>query len=151
MSNTLLRVQQGCTYAGHADLTGMVCPTCGIVYAIPTTMVESAYAKGNRKIVWHCPNGHELGYNGESKEAKAKRTAEREAEYAKNRAARLAADLEQTRAHLHGQKSLATRMKNERNVARERAAAALCPCCNRSFKQLRRHMASKHPNYEARP
>lgn len=31
--------------------------------------------------------------------------------------------------------------------AKTRAAAAVCPCCNRSFKQLRRHMRSKHPDY----
>lgn len=35
-----------------------------------------------------------------------------------------------------------TRLKN-------RAAAGLCPCCNRSFVNLQRHMASKHAGFTA--
>ena len=30
---------------------------------------------------------------------------------------------------------------------KKRAAAGVCPCCNRTFKQLARHMERKHPNY----
>lgn len=50
----------------------------------------------------------------------------------------------------------------EEKLARERAedettderrlrgvAAGVCPCCNRTFQQLARHMASKHPNVVA--
>jgi hypothetical protein len=25
----------------------------------------------------------------------------------------------------------------------------VCPCCNRSFQNLRRHMATKHPEFNA--
>lgn len=35
-----------------------------------------------------------------------------------------------------------TRLKN-------RAAAGLCPCCNRSFSNLQRHMAGQHPGFQA--
>lgn len=35
-----------------------------------------------------------------------------------------------------------TRLKN-------RAAAGLCPCCNRSFANLQRHMASQHKGFVA--
>jgi hypothetical protein len=40
------------------------------------------------------------------------------------------------------------RQARENGKARKRAAAALCPCCNRSFVQLRRHLASQHPDYK---
>lgn len=32
---------------------------------------------------------------------------------------------------------------------RKRAKAGVCPCCNRSFVELRRHMANKHPEFES--
>ncbi len=31
---------------------------------------------------------------------------------------------------------------------RKRAAAGVCPCCNRTFKQLAAHMKSQHPEYQ---
>jgi hypothetical protein len=43
-----------------------------------------------------------------------------------------------TERRLRAQKGATTR-------AKKRAVAATCPCCGRSFSQLRRHMAAKHP------
>lgn len=34
---------------------------------------------------------------------------------------------------------------------RKRSVAGTCPCCNRTFQQLARHMKSKHPKYEETP
>lgn len=39
-------------------------------------------------------------------------------------------------------KGQVTRLKN-------RAAAGVCPCCTRSFENLRRHMTTKHPTFKA--
>jgi hypothetical protein len=39
-------------------------------------------------------------------------------------------------------KGRVTRLKN-------RAAAGVCPCCNRTFAQLARHMATKHKGFTA--
>jgi hypothetical protein len=49
---------------------------------------------------------------------------------------------EDTERRLSAQKGATTR-------AKKRHAAAVCPCCNRSFVQLRRHMENKHPGYVA--
>lgn len=38
------------------------------------------------------------------------------------------------------QKGQVTRLKN-------RAKAGVCPCCNRSFQNLQRHMENKHPDF----
>ncbi|MFB3077027.1 MAG: hypothetical protein ACE1Y4_03380 [Lysobacterales bacterium] len=50
------------------------------------------------------------------------------------------ADLEATELSRRAHKAAATRIKN-------RVARGVCPCCNRSFTNLHRHMESKHPNY----
>lgn len=34
---------------------------------------------------------------------------------------------------------------------RNRIANGVCPCCDRSFTNLQRHMASKHPDYAHAP
>ncbi len=39
-----------------------------------------------------------------------------------------------------GEKAAKTRIKN-------RIANGVCPCCQRSFKNLHRHMQTKHPDY----
>lgn len=47
---------------------------------------------------------------------------------------------ERERNRANGYKGHATRMT-------KRAKAGVCPCCNRTFKQLAAHMANKHPQF----
>jgi len=138
--------QRGETFAGYTDLTTMCCPTCGVLYALPRRLIDEAHSRGNRELVWYCPNGHELGYNDPPGESEADRLR-RELERARNRAASKSAALDQTKAELRGQKARASRFKNDRDRERTRAANGVCPCCNRTFKQLARHMKSQHPEF----
>jgi hypothetical protein len=143
MSNQILqRVTDGYTYTGDTDLKVMTCPICGVTYAIPATLQKNAYDKGKRSIVWFCPNGHELGYNGPSEEEKARKDAEAALERARLRANAERDLREDTERRLRAQKAATTR-------AKRRHAAGTCPCCARSFVQLKRHMAAKHPDYLA--
>jgi hypothetical protein len=144
MSNTgkvLYRVQQGHTYASDADLTVMCCPVCGVNYAIPQTMQAAARSAGERKITWFCPNGHDLGYNGPSEVEKERDRVTSELQYQRDRSGRLAAEVDQTKAKLRAQKGATTK-------AKRRHAAGLCPCCNRTFQQITRHMATQHPDFD---
>lgn len=147
MNRTLIRVKDGYTYAGDTDLKILTCPCCGVTYAIPLRLQENAFNKGEFKIMWHCPNGHELGYEGKGEDEKRIERAEKQAKYAADRAARLASELEQERAHARAQKGRATRFKNDRDRERKRTAAGVCPCCNRSFQNLARHMKGQHPEF----
>jgi uncharacterized protein (UPF0212 family) len=38
-------------------------------------------------------------------------------------------------------------LKTQLKKVHVRVGHGVCPCCNRSFAQLRRHMAAKHPEY----
>jgi hypothetical protein len=137
MSVVLSRVQEGYTYKGDLDLKVMTCPLCGVTYAIPLRMQENARDRGEGRIQWYCPNGHQLGYHGPSAADEQRERAEREQRRA-NAERDLRADTER---RLAAQRGATTR-------AKKRTAAAVCPCCHRSFSQLRRHMASKHPDYD---
>ena len=141
-NRTLSRVSRGEVYSGYTDLVTMVCPECGVLYAIPERLRADAEKHGGFKHMWCCPNGHELGY-GENVEEKLRRQLESERDYA----ARLAAQRDQAQAAAKTQKGRATRFKNERDRERNRVAHGVCPCCNRTFQNLERHMASQHPEF----
>lgn len=136
-------------FAGETTLVVMTCPSCGVTYAIPERLDEAA-RKHNRATQpnnywsWCCPFGHELSYSGKNEEQRLRDTLDAE----RRRSGRLAAERDQATASARAHKGAATRARNERDRIAKRAKAGVCPCCNRSFKQLRRHMQSQHPHYE---
>src|SRR4051812_12064523 len=91
-----------------------------------------------------CPHGHSQVYaEGDSEETKLRRERDRlkqQMAYKDDqlREARERAEKERHRAN--GYKGHATRIT-------KRAKAGVCPCCNRTFKQLAAHMANKHPQF----
>ena len=65
----------------------------------------------------------------------------------RDRAGRLASERDQLAASLRGTKANAARTRKELHSVKARVAHGVCPCCNRTFKQLARHMKTKHPDY----
>ncbi len=141
MSQVLQRVSDGYTYAADFNLKVMSCPDCGVMYAIPQTMQENAYKIGHRKIVWFCPNGHELGYNGKSQAEQERDQAQSSLQRAQERAAAERDLRVHTERQLRAQKAATTR-------ARKRHVAGVCPACNRTFSQLVEHMKTQHPDFK---
>jgi hypothetical protein len=116
------------------------CPTCFVHYAAPKAMFDKKQTDGGH---WFCPNGHQIIYS-ESKLDKAKAEAD---------ALRRERDaLRQNEAWYED------RLKTERKEARalkaslkkvhQRVGNGVCPCCNRQFVNLQRHMASKHADFK---
>lgn len=121
-------------FAGYTELEVEIC-TCGVLFAAPKPMLDTRRHDGRD---FYCPNGHSLSYDGE------RSRLERELRAAKDRAARDRAARDQAEASLRATKGVVTRQRERL----ERVAAGVCPCCNRSFRDLRRHMQTKHPEYE---
>jgi ferredoxin-like protein FixX len=119
-------------------LEQMECGTCGVVFAIPQEMYHTARRSGGW---WHCPNGHCRGWQNGTDHTRIKEL-ERDLEaerVRKNEALRRAN--ESAEAELKAQ--------NEIKRMKKRASAGVCPCCNRTFQQLARHMKTKHPGHAA--
>jgi hypothetical protein len=115
-----------------AQLTVTTC-WCGVHVGIPANLDRQARETG-KEI--YCPLGHTFVY----KETEVERLR-REAQTLRECAAAerdLRADTER---RLRAQKAATTR-------AKRRHAAGVCPCCNRTFQQLARHMKTKHPDYD---
>lgn len=132
----------GETFAGYTELEATTCGHCGIMYAAPRRMMDEGRRLGEWKITVHCPNGHPEGW-GDDPTAKAQRERDR----ARDEAAAQRAYRQQAEASARAQRAAATRARNERNKDRRRVANGVCPCCGRTFKQLARHMKSKHPDF----
>lgn len=115
------------------------CCECGVAFAFPSTLYEKL-AKRKPGTAFYCPNGHAQHYLGESWETKLRREKQRREQMAAQvQDAENRADRERRSAAAY--KGAATRLKN-------RARAGVCPCCNRTFKDLARHMKSQHPDQE---
>jgi hypothetical protein len=83
---------------------------------------------------WTCPKGHQRVWKGKTTEQQLKDAEAREVAL-KDQLAAAVHEAEQTRQAL---------LRD-----RQRFANGVCPCCNRSFENVRRHMTTKHPDYDA--
>lgn len=120
---------------GMTDLHIVECCECGVRFGFPENLYDKLHNRNPGTPFW-CPNGHGQHFLAESWDTKLKREKSRLAQMrARAEAAEMEAKRERQRAN--GYKGAATRMKN-------RAAAGVCPCCNRHFVNLERHMKSRH-------
>lgn len=117
------------------------CIDCGVRYVVPKTVWDKQRKSGG---FHHCSNGHNQGWNKSNSQDEIIR---RERDRLKQRLAERDDDIRQEREghkatgrQLSAQRGLVTRIKN-------RVGHGVCPCCSRSFGNLQRHMASKHPAY----
>jgi hypothetical protein len=132
----------GETTIGAVPLWVDSCCVCGVIYAVT---VDFDKARRSDRARFFCPNGHGQSYQGKTEEQKLRERLERaeqdrdRAEAGRRAATDQAAAAERSarayRGHL-------TRLRN-------RIANGVCPCCNRSFANVRAHIAGQHPEWAA--
>lgn len=117
------------------------CCTCGTEIFLPAALYCRLKVAGP-KGTFYCVNGHPQCYRVSDLE-KMRRERDRlkqdaaykDSRIAEERAARAAAE-----RSVSAYKGVVTRTK-------KRVGNGVCPCCNRTFKDLARHMAGQHPEY----
>jgi hypothetical protein len=112
------------------------CGECGIEFGVPNDFDDR---RRRDHKTFYCPNGHPRVYLGESDAEKIKRL-EREAAAERDAKVRAYAEVEAARRVNRALRGQATKL-------RKRISGGVCPCCNRTFVELGRHMATKHPEY----
>jgi hypothetical protein len=125
------------THTGKMVVTE--CPACFVLHAIPRRMHDERLEEGGS--IW-CPNGHSWHFT-ESENAALKK---------KLRSAQQARDAASAQAtHEYDQRKAAERQaaayKGQVTRIRNRVGNGVCPCCNRSFVNLQRHMSGRHPDF----
>lgn len=123
------------------------CCSCGVQFGMPTDL---KHRRVNDHASFFCPNGHGQHYTGPTDAQKAKAEAEalrsqlagaqQTAKYLRDENRRERERVEAARRSASAHKGAHTRTKN-------RVAAGVCPCCNRTFQDLARHMAGQHPTF----
>ena len=110
------------------------CSVCGAPIALSGQQYRERLE--DRKTFW-CPNGHTQHFIGKSEAEKLKEELERERK--RRELAENTAQMEATRAER------AINSLSRANKKLDRVKKGVCPCCKRSFTNLRRHMETKHP------
>ena len=120
------------TYTETVTLQEVECCVCGVTFAFPVRLHNECKSTGK---MFFCPNGHSQGYR-ESEETRLRKQLHDEQARCKRVEMQLTSAQDQLKA-------------SEREMKRhqKRVANGVCPCCNRSFVQLQRHMKTKHPEY----
>lgn len=120
-------------YIENTWLETEVCCKCGMMFAMPK---DYQRRRRDDHAVFYCPSGHSQHYTG------------------KTEAQRLKDQLADKDRSLAWERDRANRIKHERDQVtrahqrmRIRVANGVCPCCNRSFENLRNHMKSQHPEF----
>ncbi len=94
---------------------------------------------------FYCPAGHSQYYPQKS-----------DAEKLRDEVARLQTNIEHKEATVSHLREQNSKLERSRAALRgvhtrtcNRVKNGVCPCCNRSFGDLSRHMATKHPDFHA--
>jgi hypothetical protein len=134
-----------------APLLDKICPVCGVRYGLDETYYNyrKSGAAAADKRSWYCPNGCSLSVTTtdaaklrQERDLLKQQLAQKDDEikWQRESAQRARDDAEHQRHRANGYKGHATRIT-------KRAKAGVCPCCNRTFKQLAEHMARRHPTF----
>lgn len=120
-------------------LEAITCANCGMTFAMPERYLRKLRQEGG---AFYCPAGHSQHFRESEvkKLTKQLETAERQTKLVQGYYQAEQNDHEHTRNRLRATKGQLTKTK-------KRVANGVCPCCNRTFANLHRHMAGQHPEY----
>lgn len=108
--------------------TSVRCYKCDLEFFAPSTFWEERHRLGD---AFYCPSGHCQLFTKSTKQ----QLEETERALAASR----------TKLQLERDQKAAAEASLER--LKKRTSKGVCPCCNRTFSQLGRHMECKHPNW----
>jgi hypothetical protein len=115
------------------------CCTCHIHFAIPRDFQRRCR---ETRGTFYCPAGHGQAYTS-SELDKVKAKLAREERWRREAETRARAAEDQAQAASRS----AAAYKGQVTKIKKRVGNGVCPCCNRIFVQLARHMSTKHPDY----
>ncbi len=109
------------------------CAECGIAFGV-TTFFEKR--RRDDHGTFYCPSGHSNWYPYQS-----------DAEKLREQLAEEKRKLAVTQFELISAKQKAEATEKKIKRVEKRIKNGVCPCCNRQFVQMARHMKTKHPEY----
>lgn len=102
---------------------------CGIAVAIPSNLMR--FARNHKGKEVYCPLGHTFIFKDSYEEQLQVERRRHEA----------------TRDLLRAEERSHSATRGTLTKTKKRIHAGVCPCCKRSFQNVKRHMDNKHPDY----
>lgn len=112
-------------------------------------MVPDTWERKRRAdhTTFYCPNGHDQYFPDETEEEKLRKQLAREKHNAEQEQARLREAANKARAAADRSERRRAAMKGQVTRIKNRVGKGVCPCCNRTFTNLQRHMTGQHPEW----
>ncbi len=125
-------------------MTSFVTHTCAMHGCGVSFAVEDGFDSRRREDhqSFYCPNGHSMSYQGKTELQKAEERAERLQRQVEAREA----DIRTEQRRLANERKAHAATKGQLTKTKKRVANGVCPCCNRHFVNVERHMAHQHPD-----
>lgn len=123
-------IKEGLQFNKTITLETIICCECGIPFAVPDDYRQSLM---QTKDSFYCPNGHGQHYSKSPHQVEKEKWDKERELYQR--------DLEILNNQISEQRKL--RRKAENRL--KRVHKGVCPCCNRTFQNLSRHIKTKHP------
>lgn len=125
----------GNVFALPVSFTEMHCGVdgCGVHFALTESHFNKVKQTG---AFFYCPNGHNIHFF-DSENARLKRELEAE----RGSVAWVRQQRDKFERQRNAFKGVVTKVKN-------RVGNGVCPCCTRSFQNLKRHMNHMHPDFK---
>jgi len=116
------------------NMVTIYCYKCGIAFCVTKDFNEKRLENRNKEF-W-CPAGHGQVYTGKSDLDKIKEQLRRSE-----------LETEQAERELKATRRSRTALRGQITKTKNRISKGVCPCCNRQFTNMQRHMETKHPDY----
>lgn len=117
----------------------ITCGSCGVWFGVEATMLAGRRKDGD--WFW-CPRGCKIHY-GDFENARLKRELEARERWLQAERD----DLARIRKQRDHYERSARTYRGHLTRVRKRIGNGVCPCCQRTFKQLAAHMERQHPSY----
>lgn len=127
------------TFTHTSTMEVIECCNCGMLFGMTADFNRRRHED---KGFFHCPQGHPQSYT-KSEVQKLKDELQRE-RAAKDQAK---ADAQWQRDQRERAEKTSINLRGQITKVKKRIGNGICPCCNRHFSNLVRHMDCKHPEY----
>lgn len=111
------------------------CCDCAMLFAMTDEFYQHRLANGR---MFYCPAGHAQHFTARDDELAA---LKREKQSLQSQLTYAVTDAER-------QKREKINLKGQLTKTRNRIANGVCPCCNRTFQNVARHIAGQHPDFK---
>jgi len=120
------------------EIETRTCPVCGVHYGVDKALIDRRLREGGH---WFCTNGDSLSFIEPEVEKLRKQLASAQGNlnFYRSYSEQKEAEAKELGKQVRAQKAAKTRLMR-------RVTNGVCPCCQRHFANVQRHMQSRHPD-----